>query len=541
MNNVISEMEHASVKPEVCEEILYRLKLITQPTRESVERVKLEVCREKASSLPRNSDLLKYLHEDEAPFLLSLLQNKPVRTISGVAVIAVMTAPSPCPKDKPCIYCPGGPKYGVPQSYTGFEPAAMRGQQNLYDPFMQVKSRLEQLKAIGHSVNKTELIIMGGTFPATSMTYQRSFVKACLDALNGSHSLSLNDAKKKAEYSINRCVGITVETRPDYCKQKHIDTLLNLGVTRVELGVQTVYDNIYKIINRGHSVQDVVEASSYVKDSGLKLCYHMMPGLPGSNLKLDYKAFESIFNDDRFKPDMLKIYPCLVIEGTELFDLWKTGQYSPYSIDETIELLANIKKIVPKWIRIMRIQRDIPANLIIAGVKKSNLRQLVKKRMEERRETCNCIRCREVGHGVYKKNLTVNKDDIQTRCVEYDASKGQEFFISIEDIENDLIIGYLRLRIPSEETNRPEIPPTAASIVREIKICGPVVPIGQHNKISWQHKGYGHQLLSEAERISLEEFNRNKIVITSALGTKKYYGQLGYRYDGPYMSKTILR
>jgi elongator complex protein 3 len=541
MNNNISDVEHASVEPEVCEEILCRLKLITQPTRESVEKIKLEVCREKASPLPRNSEILRYLHEDEAPFLLTLLQNKPVRTISGVAVIAVMTAPSPCPKDKPCIYCPGGPKYGVPQSYTGFEPAAMRGQQNLYDPFMQVKSRLEQLKAIGHSVNKNELIIMGGTFPATSLTYQRSFVKACLDALNGSHSISLNEAKKKAESSGNRCVGITVETRPDYCVQKHIDILLNLGITRVELGVQTVYDNIYKIVNRGHSVQDVVEATRFVKDSGLKLCYHMMSGLPGSNLKMDYKAFQSIFNDNRFRPDMLKIYPCLVIEGTELFDLWKEGRYPPYSIEETIELLANIKKIVPKWIRVMRIQRDIPANLIMAGVRKSNLRQLVKKRMEERGEKCKCIRCREVGHGVLKRNLKVNLDKIQTKYVEYDASNGQELFISIEDIENELIIGYLRLRIPSEKTNRPEISSKSASIVREIKICGPVVPIGQHNKLSWQHKGYGRQLLSEAERISLDEFNRNKIVITSALGTKKYYGQLGYRYDGPYMSKIILR
>jgi len=238
---------------------------------------------------------------------------------------------------------------------------------------------------------------------------------------------------------------------------------------------------------------------------------------------------------------MLKIYPCLVIEGTELFDLWKKGQYSPYSTEETVELLANIKKIVPTWVRIMRIQRDIPANLIIAGVRKSNLRQLIKKRMDEMGGSCNCIRCREVGHGVLKRNLKVNEDNIQTKCVEYEASKGQEFFISIEDIENNLIIGYLRLRIPSEKSNRPEISLKSTSIIREIKICGPVVPIGLHYKLGWQHKGYGRLLLSEAERISLEEFNRNKIVITSALGTKKYYEQFGYRYDGPYVSKTILR
>jgi len=540
MNNAIIEMEHDFVKSEICEMILHRLKLISQPTREDVERVKLEVCREKAFPLPKNSDILRYLHKDETKFFLTLLRNKPVRTISGVAVIAVMTAPHPCPKDKPCIYCPGGPRYGVPQSYTGYEPAAMRGLQNLYDPFMQVKSRLDQLKAIGHSVNKSELIIMGGTFPSTSITYQRSFVKACLDALNNCPSLSLNEAKKKAESSDNRCVGITVETRPDYCKQEHIDFLLNLGITRVELGVQTVYDQVYSIINRGHNLQDVVEASRYVKDSGLKLCYHMMPGLPGSDLKMDFEAFQSIFNDNRFRPDMLKIYPCLVIEGTELFDLWKKGEYSPYSLEETIELLANIKKIVPTWVRIMRIQRDIPANLIIAGVRKSNLRQLVKKRMEERSESCNCIRCREIGHGVLKRNLTVNEDKIQTSYVTYESSNGEEIFISIEDFENDLIIGYLRLRVPSVKANRPEISSGHVSIIREIKICGPVVPIGLHDKFGWQHRGYGQILLKEAERISLQEFDRNKIVITSALGTKKYYGQFGYRYDGPYMSKIIF-
>ncbi|MEM2914459.1 MAG: tRNA uridine(34) 5-carboxymethylaminomethyl modification radical SAM/GNAT enzyme Elp3, partial [Candidatus Bathyarchaeia archaeon] len=241
--------------------------------------------------------------------------------------VAVMTKPFPCPQKEACAYCPGGPLKGVPQSYTGHEPASMRGIQSNFDPYMQVKQRIIQLEAIGHAVDKVELIVMGGTFLGTAVTYQEYFIQRCLDAINDSISQSLEEAKKKAETSRIRNVGITVETRPDWSKETHVDHMLAMGVTRVEIGVQNIYDDIYEIVNRGHTIEDVIEATRILKDSGLKIVYHMMPGLPGSNFERDLEGFRRIFSDPCFKPDMLKIYPCLVIKDTKIYDWWRRGVY----------------------------------------------------------------------------------------------------------------------------------------------------------------------------------------------------------------------
>ena len=512
---------------------------MNNPTRADLEHLKIEVCRDfNAEKIPSNSEIITHLLPSEIN-LRNVLKRKVVRSISGVTIIAVMTPPAKCPHERaPCIYCPGGPDFGIPQSYTGKEPASMRGAQSNYDAYLQVTGRIEQLRAIGHIVSKVELVIMGGTFPSRPVGLQESYVKRCLDATNGYHSADLEEAKRLAETAAIRNVGITVETRPDWARQSHIDQMLRMGVTRVELGVQNIYDDIYATVNRGHTVADVVDATRVLRDSGLKVAYHMMPGLPGSGFNRDLDGFKKIFLDDRFRPDMLKIYPCLVLKGTGLYDWWREGRYRPYSSEEAAELIVEVKRNIPRWVRIMRVQRDIPANLIEDGVGRSDLRELVRLELKEKGIHCRCIRCREVGHRWLRDHVEADPSQIEVLCEEYEASGGKEFFVSAEDTKQDVLVGYLRLRIPSESASRPEIAGKAASIVREVKVCGPVVPVGAEEDDAWQHKGYGRTLLEKAESISRKE-GRTKILVTSALGTKQYYHESGYVADGPYVSKSL--
>jgi len=524
---------------EAYREIIQRLMQIPKPTTRDVNTIKMQVAEAHSlQAIPPNSTLIRNLKHEEKR-LVSVLRRKQVRTISGVTIIAVMTKPYPCPKRAPCAYCPGGPSVGVPQSYTGFEPAAMRGMQNRYDSYRQVRSRINQLQSIGHAVDKVELVIMGGTFPATPRQYQTRFVQRCLDAITQHKSSSLEEAKKHAETSPIRNVGITVETRPDWAKQPHVDHLLSMGITRVELGVQNIDNDIYTLVNREHTVQDVIEATRILKDAGLKVAYHLMPGLPGSNFNRDVEAFKTIFTSSRFKPDMIKIYPCLVLKGTKTYEWWKKGEYQPYTTEEAAKLIAELKKSVPPWVRIMRVQRDIPAQLIEAGVKHSNLRQLVLQRLQEQNMHCRCIRCREVGHRWLKDKTKPNINNVHISTIKYDASDGKEIFISAEDPKNDVLIGYLRLRIPSTKAHRPEIKAEPCTIVRELHVYGPLVPVGKHQAKAWQHKGFGESLLAEAESITHAEHSRSKVVVISALGTKQYYKRFGYHHHGPYMSKTL--
>jgi elongator complex protein 3 len=521
-------------------DIIQQLMEMSDPTKRDLDSLKVKAAgKHGLGKVPSNSEIIQHLKPEETAKLLPILRRKVVRTISGVTVVAVMTKPSPCPKEEPCAYCPGGPTEGVPQSYTGHEPAALRGAQNEYNPYAQVRTRIEQLKAIGHKVDKVELIIMGGTFPSTPPDYQEDFVKQCLDAITETKTQSLEEGKKVAETSRIRNVGITVETRPDWAKEEHVDRMLSMGVTRVEVGVQNVYDDIYAGVNRGHHVKDVVEATRIMKDAGLKVVYHLMPGLPGSSFERDLEGFREIFSNPQFKPDMIKLYPCLVIKGTKVYSWWKKGEYSPYTTEEAAQLIAEVKKFVPPWVRIMRVQRDIPANLIEAGVKLSNLRQIALEKLEAEGGRCRCIRCREVGHRWLKDKVKPDPDKIEIRTATEEASGGKELFISAEDPVNDVLLGYVRLRFPSAIANRPEIATENTAIIRELRVCGPLVPVGKHLSGAWQHKGYGSVLLSEAERAAMEDYNRTKMVVTSALGTKEYYKRLGYDYDGPYVSKQL--
>ncbi len=547
MLKTMFEQNNLAVIEKACREIINELILEPNIDRVKVNSIKADICRTFAlNRVPSNAEILSYVLPEERDTLLPILKKRPTRTSSGIAIVAVMAKPFRCPHVKeggPCLYCPGGPEsiFGdVPQSYTGDEPAAMRAIQNNFDPYKQVKNRLGQLQAIGHPCDKIHLIIMGGTFPAVPFNYQKWFVHQCLNAIANVRTHTFEEAKHAAERSALKNTGITVETRPDYSGREHVDRMLELGVTCVELGVQTIYDEIFEIVRRGHKVAHVIDATKTLKDAGLKVTMHLMPGLPGSSPEKDLDTFRAIFNDPQFRPDALKIYPCLVLKGTGLYQMWKRGKYRPYPTEDVIELLTKMKKIIPEWIRIQRIQRDIPANLIVDGVKKGNLRELVQKKIEEIGYNCKCIRCREAGHVKQKFGIDPDLENIKFCINQYHASDGTELFLSYRDVKKDILIGFLRLRIPSEKAHRPEINNFSTAIVRELHVYGPLVKVNAKPKIGeWQHKGYGKRLMKKAEQIAMEQFNCNKVVVISGIGVKEYYFKLGYKRDGPYVSKKL--
>jgi elongator complex protein 3 len=512
-------------------------------TKELLHKTKVKLCKKyKLNSVPPDSEILARLpsdfEEDEMRYAVTLLRKKSSRSISGVAIVAVMTSPADCPHGL-CIPCPGGPSTNTPQSYTGHEPAALRAALNDYDPFLQTRNRLDQLKAIGHSINKIDFIIMGGTFTARNPAYQAWFVKRCYDALNDTESKSLEEAKKTNETAKSRCIGLTIETRPDWFRLAHADNCLNFGATRVELGVQTVYDDILTKIKRGHTVTDSINATKIAKDAGFKVCYHLMPGLPGSDIEKDIETFETVFSDPAFKPDLIKIYPTLTIKGTELYEQWKKGDYKPLDTKQASELIAELKTIVPEWVRIQRIQRDVPSQFIDAGVDKSNLRQYVSSYMDEHNLECRCIRCREIGHKSLKQDIKLNEDEISLNVDFYDASCGEEAFISFVDEGNDALIGYCRLRNLTS-SHRYELNEKPCTIIREIKVVGRELSLGERNKEGLQHKGFVKELIDEAERITLEVFDKKHIFVLSGVGVKQYYRKLDFSDKGFFLSKTII-
>jgi elongator complex protein 3 (tRNA carboxymethyluridine synthase) len=530
-------MSHAN--QQVSTEIIDRLNALENPSRDDVNRVKIEVCKKyKSQTIPANSQLLKLVSESLLPKFAPLLVDKQVRSLSGVTTVSVMPKPYTCPHGK-CTYCPGGPEVGVPRAYTGKEPAVMRALESNYDPYLQVRSRLSQLRGMGHPVDKVELILVGGTFPFLPRSYQEDFVKRCLDALNGEDSPSLDETKSLCETAQVKNVGITVETRPDWSRWEHVDHMLLMGVTRVEIGVQTLYDDVYERIHRDHTVADVIEATQTLKDSALKVGYHMMLGLPGCDPDRDLNAFRQIFHNPEFRPDTLKIYPCLVTSGTALYEDWKKGIYEPYSTYEAAQLIVEIKRFIPPWVRVSRIQREIPAIGIADGVKHGNLRQMVQEELDRRGVECQCIRCREVGHQAMKGRGISSSDDIQLQRINYVASGGREIFLSFEDPSRSILVGYLRLRIPSERVHRPEIDGKHAALIRELHVLGQTVPVGLRLESAFQHRGYGARLIAEAEKIASEEYEATRMIVISALGTKGYYSRFGYKHNGPYMSKLL--
>jgi elongator complex protein 3 len=536
----------------------------------SLNQVKLDLSKEMhLSKVPKNIEVR--FHSGQA------LLTKPTRTISGVAPVAIMTKPFRCPEQAQCTFCPGGPGsvYGdTPKSYPGGSPAHMRAMRNDYDSYLQVFNRLEHYALLGQDFSKVELIIMGGTFLSYPKTYRDEFITYALKGMNDFSEMFFVDGKlqwekflaffelpgdvkseerlKKVQQKILkikgettlekeqlrnetgqvRCVVFCIETRSDCSRMVHIDEVLRLGGTRVEIGVQSLSDDVLMKVKRGNSNQDNILATQLLRDSFLKVGYHMMVGLPGSTRTMDVDMFEQVFSDSRYRPDALKIYPCLVFKGTELYEEWKRGEFTPIDAKEAAERIVEMKRFIQPYCRVMRIQRDIPTQLVEAGVERTNLRQYVQDLMKKKGITCRCIRCRE------PKQQKIDWKHVKLQRLDYEASYGQEIFLSYEDKKQDLLLGFVRVRIPYQPY-RKEITSDSAG-VREIHVYGNAVGVGKERQEGdIQHRGLGKQLMEEAEKIAVEEFDKKKMLAISGIGAREWFKKLGYRKDGVYASKLV--
>ena len=525
--------------------------------------------------IPTHMETLFHAESTDFESLKKKLISKPVRSAAGVAPVAIMTRPEACPHGK-CTMCPGGPGsyFGdVPQSYTGKEPATMRGIRNDYDSYLQVMNRLEQYAILGHNFEKVELIIMGGTFPAMSSEYQDEFIRFAFKALNDfsqqffengeflylkfkdffelpiekvgakdreervqaklrllKNNCTLKQEQLRNETSQIRCVALCIETKPDWGFLQHGNELLELGCTRIELGIQSVYEDVIKKIHRGHTIQDTKDSIRILKDLGFKITGHYMPGLPLTDRERDIKGLQELFQNEEFRPDMLKVYPCMVSKGTALYVDFMQGKFTPIDAAEAAVRIAELKKIIPEYCRIMRIQRDVPTKQWAAGVEMTNFRQYF---MENFNVNCRCIRCREP-----KSTIPITWNNVEIKIEKYQASKGTEFFISAVDTSQDVLIGFARLRFPAEHL-RAEITPTSA-LLRELHVYGTAIGLGVQGETgSVQHKGWGQKLMKKAEELCLEH-GKDKLVVISGVGVREYYKQkLGYHQEGPYVVKQL--
>jgi elongator complex protein 3 len=481
-----------------------------------------------------NSEILATLPPGTRGGFQEILRVHPRRSASGIIVVTVFSSPFLCPHGT-CVFCPGGPNTGTPQSYLPESPGMKSALRFAFDPYLQAKNCLAKYEANGHETSKVETIIEGGTFIAVSKAYQSSFVKGVYDGLNGTVSPSLESAQRMNEGAASRCVGLTLESKPDWCRPEDIDLMLSYGITRLEVGVQSLRDNVLAKSNRGHTVEDSIRALQVARDAGLKVTVHMMPGLPAANPDEDLADLQRLFEDEEFRPDMSKFYPTLVIPGTSLARQFERGLFRPYELETVVELLSEMKRFVPKWHRIMRIQREIPAKEIEGGVRNGNLRQLVLQRARDKGLSCRCIRCREV---VLRDPETLSMDDsLEYSELRYSASGSQEVFGSYEFMRSGIIAGFVRLRVPSERAHRPEM--KNAAVVRELRVYGKAVEVGRRERAAWQHKGIGASLMARAERTTSEDFGLKKLLVTSAVGTRNYYRKLGYELDGPYVAKAL--
>jgi elongator complex protein 3 len=457
--------------------------------------------------------------------IISKEQRKPTRTISGVAPLAVMLPPKKCSHGV-CLFCP---TLNAPQSYTPESPAVLRASALKYDAYKQIIARLKSFKSMKHPTDKIELIIMGGTFLSFPVEFQYKFIKDCYDALNGKKSKNLEEAKKVNEQAeTNRCVALCIETRPDICNENEIKRMLEFGATRVELGVQAIDDKIYRMVNRGHNVKDVITATEKLKKAGFKVGYHIMPGILGSNPKKDLIMFRKLFSSQDFRPDQLKIYPCQVLKGAELEKLYYQGKYKPYGKDETEELVIKLLKATPEYCRVMRIMREIPPAYLVAGIINIDLRKNVEDKIRKNKIQLKEIRFREVGFELRdKRKLNQN---IKIKKLEYNASGGREIFLQAIN-KDSILFGLLRLRLEKSEKE--------PALVRELHVYGPALNLGEEGKIS-QHIGLGKKLMQEAEKIA-RQLRYKKIRVISGVGVREYYKHLNYRLDknGIYMDKEI--
>ncbi len=491
----------------------------------ALQKIKRQVLKKTGGPFPRDLDLLKTYRSLLAQkkikrnlTLENLLTTRPVRTLSGIAAITVLTKPYKC--HGKCIYCPQ--EKGMPKSYLKNEPAAQRAYLTHFDPSLQVKTRLTSLALTGHNTEKIELIILGGSFAAYPKVYQRVFIQRCIEMLNEQKSHSLAQAQRRNESACHRLVGMSIEVRPDEVNLKNLKWWRTLGVTRVEIGVQSLDDDILKKCQRGHTVNAVTSATKSLKDWGFKVAYHLMPNLPGSTVQKDFAMFETLFSDPRFQPDQIKIYPLVVLKTAPLYKIWKTGHFQPYSSRTLTQLLTKIKKIVPPYVRIIRLIRDIPETSIIAGNKITNLRQILKQNNTQ----CHCIRCREA------KTKSLGK--IYFHLLKYSASFGTEYYLSSENKNQTTLYAHLRLRFPSPKSTFSDY-----AIIREVHTYGQVASLQTQNQSVTQHRGLGKRLIQKAENLAYEN-GYKKIMVIAGIGVRGYYRKLGYRLGRyGYMEKSL--
>ncbi|MEZ4676352.1 MAG: tRNA uridine(34) 5-carboxymethylaminomethyl modification radical SAM/GNAT enzyme Elp3 [Caldilineaceae bacterium] len=475
------------------------------------------------------------------PLLMKRIRMKPMRTQSGVAPVTVLTAPAGCPGK--CIFCPDD--WRMPKSYIYDEPGCQRAERDGFDPYRQTLGRITAFESIGHEADKVELLILGGTWSAYSRDYREWFVQRCFDAMNAAGnptyqgSTSLADAQEQNITATHRNVGLVVETRPDWVTPEEIRHLRKLGVTKVQIGVQSLDDEILELNKRGHDVAAVRDALGLLRTAGFKLHLHWMPNLYGATPAKDRADFARFFDDPAIRPDELKIYPCSLIAETELYDLWQAGHYQPYTETELVELLADVKPTIPPYTRVNRLFRDIPAHHIQAGVKLSNLRQVVHDELARRGQECGCIRCHEI------KRRAVTADELELNIHSYDTDLTREHFLhfvtNAHSAHPGLIAGFLRLSLPriTGSGSRAFLEEIADSaMVREVHVYGPALAIGKESTGQAQHAGLGTRLLDEARRIGREAgFTRMSVI--AATGTRGYYAARGFEQGELYMSRAI--
>jgi elongator complex protein 3 len=460
--------------------------------------------------------------------LLERLRMKPVRTLSGVATVSVLTRPYPCPGE--CVFCPDDSR--MPKSYIADEPGALRAAQNAFDPFRQAASRLASLESVGHPTGKAELLILGGTWSAYPREYREDFIRRLLDALNGEDSPSLEQAQKENERADRRCVGLVVETRPDAISPDELLHMRRLGVTKIQIGVQSLDDEILARNCRGHSVEGTRRAFRWMRAAGFKIQAHWMPNLLGATPRTDREDFARLFDDPALRPDELKIYPTVLVKSAPLFAFYERGDYRPYTYEELLELMAAVKPLIPPYCRVNRLARDIPVRHVVAGNKRSNLREDVLRLLAERGTRCSCIRCREV------RGRKVAREELRREDTAYEAGAAQERFLSFVTPDSRLA-GYLRLSLPKDP--HPELDwrdLEHAAIVRDLHIYGQTLPLGASPDGSAQHLGLGGELLTAAERIARDAGFSNLAVI-SAIGTRDYYRERGFEDGELYLVKKL--
>jgi elongator complex protein 3 len=459
------------------------------------------------------------------PALIRRLRVKPTRTISGVAPVAVLTEPHPCPGE--CIFCPE--PAGMPKSYLPDEPGAMRAAAHDFDPYDQTASRIAALQSIGHSVEKVELLILGGSWSAYPERYQEWFVRRCLDAMNGTQADSLEKAQALNETAEHRNVGLVVETRPDLVTPEEVRRLRWLGTTKVQVGVQSLDDKILALNKRGHTVADTRRAMRLLRLAGFKIVVHWMPNLQGATPESDLEDFRRLWRDPALRPDELKIYPTALLEGTELYKRWQRGEFEPYDEETMVELLSRCKLAIPPYCRLNRLMRDIPAPNIMAGVKKSNLRQIVQQQMARKGQTCRCIRCREV------RGDPIETSTLRLETVSYETDATQEHFLQYVTPEGNLA-GFLRLSLPHAEPPIDELrgPGGRCAMIREIHVYGPALGLGAEDETVPQHAGLGTELIEEAKRMA-DQAGYERIAVIAAIGTRPYYRERGFARHKLYM------